>query len=63
MDISVKCANGTEIKIEEDDLYLRVIVGQKTWFWNRGTGEFDGTAVKLEGLYVSCERREILNAS
>ena len=40
--MTIKCDNGSEIKIEETPLYVKVIVGKKTWYWNKGTGEFDG---------------------
>ena len=40
----IKCDNGIEIKIEESQLYVKVIVGNKTWYWNKETGEFDGTS-------------------
>ena len=40
----IKCNNGVEIKIEESQLYVKVIVDRKTWYWNKETGEFDGTS-------------------
>ena len=30
----VKCNNGIEIKIEESELYVKVIVGDTTWYWH-----------------------------
>lgn len=32
---------------EESQLYVKVIVGNKTWYWNKETGEFDGTSFKV----------------
>ena len=40
----IKCANGTEIKIEESPFYVKVIVGNKTWYWSKDAGKFDGTS-------------------
>ena len=45
--MTIKCNNGVEIKIEESQLYVKVIVGDKTWYWNKGTGEYDGTSFKV----------------
>ena len=39
-----KCENGVEIRIKESQLYVKVTVGGKTWYWNKDTGEFDGTS-------------------
>ena len=39
-----KCSNGTKIKLEETPYYFTVTVGGKVWYWNRETGEFDGTS-------------------
>ena len=45
--MTIKCDNGTEIRIEESRLYVKVIVGNKAWYWNKETGEFDGTSFKV----------------
>jgi len=45
--MTVKCNNGVEIKIEESQLYVKVITGNKTWYWNKDTGEYDGTSFKV----------------
>jgi len=42
--MTIKCNNGVQIKIEETQRYVKVIVGNKTWYWNKDTGEFDGTS-------------------
>jgi len=45
--MTTKCNNGVEIKIEESPLFLKVIVGDKTWYWSKETGEFDGTSFRV----------------
>lgn len=40
----IKSNNGIEIKIEESQLYVKVIVGDKTWYWSKKTGKSDGTS-------------------
>lgn len=45
--MTINCSNGIEIKIEESQLYVKVIVGNKTWYWNKDTGEYDGTAFRV----------------
>jgi len=40
--MTIKCNNGIEIKVEESQLFLKVIVGDKTWYWSKETGKFDG---------------------
>jgi len=46
--MTIKCNNGVEIKIEESQLYIKVTAGHKTWYWNRETGEFDGTSFDIK---------------
>lgn len=43
-----KCKNGVEIRFEETPYYYKVTVGKRTWYWNRGTGQFDGTSCKVD---------------
>jgi len=43
----VKCTNGENVSFEETPYYYKVTVGEKTWYWNRDTGEFDGTSFKV----------------
>jgi len=43
----IKCNNGVEIKIKESQRYVKVIAGNKTWYWNKETGEFDGTSFRV----------------
>jgi len=45
--MTIKCNNGVEIKIEESPLYVTVTVGNKTWYWNKDTGEYDNTSFKV----------------
>ena len=40
----IKCDNGIEIRIEESQLYVKVIVNSYIWYWSKETGEFDGTS-------------------
>jgi len=44
----IKCTNGVVIKIEESPRYVEVIVGNKTWYWDKDTGEFDGTSFDVK---------------
>ncbi|MBA7579759.1 hypothetical protein ES708_21635 [subsurface metagenome] len=43
----VKLKNDQSIKFEETPYYFKVSVGKRTWYWNRDTGEFDGTSCKV----------------
>jgi len=36
-----------KIKLEVSPYYFKVIVGKKTWYWKKDTGEFDGTSFKV----------------
>lgn len=38
------CKNGIELRFEETPYYFKLTVGGKTWYWNKDTGEFDGTS-------------------
>lgn len=40
----VKCNDSTEIEFKESPYYYTVTVDTKTWYWNKGTGKFDGTS-------------------
>lgn len=40
----VKLENGVNMKFEETPYYFKITVGNRTWYWKRETGEFDGTA-------------------
>ena len=39
-----KCSNGIKVKFEETPYYITLTVGNRIWYWNRETGEFDGTS-------------------
>ncbi len=43
----LKCSNGTKVIFEETPYYYKVTVGNKTWYWNKDTGEFDGTSFDM----------------
>lgn len=45
----IKCNNGTKIEVKETPYYIIVTVGKKSWYWDKDTGEFDGTSIDLEG--------------
>ncbi len=42
-----KCSKGIKVKFEETPYYYKVTVGKKTWYWNKDTGEFDGTSFDM----------------
>ena len=39
-----KCGNGNVLEFEETPYYFKVTVGNKTWYWSKGTGKFDGVS-------------------
>ncbi len=43
----VKCTNGEKGKFEVIRCYFKLTLGNKTWYWNRDTGGFDGTSFKV----------------
>lgn len=36
-----------KIKFEITPYYYKVTSGKRTWYWNKDTGEFDGTSFSL----------------
>ncbi len=38
---------GDKIKLAVSPYYFKVIVGKKTWYWNKDTGEFGGTSFRI----------------
>jgi hypothetical protein len=46
----VKCDNGIEIKFGETPRYYKLTAGNKTWYWDRETGEYDGTSIEIIGI-------------
>ena len=44
-----KCTNGEKVKFEETPYYFKLTIGRKTWYWNKDTGEFDGTSFDMTG--------------
>ena len=45
--MAVKCRDGIELKFEERSFYYRVTVGNKSWYWNKETGKYDGVSIKV----------------
>ena len=43
----VECTNGKKVKFEETPYYYKLTIGNKTWYWNKDTGEFDGTSFRV----------------
>ena len=39
---------GDKITLEVSPYYLKVIVGKKTYYFKKETGEFDGTSYQVE---------------
>jgi len=44
----VKCTNGETVSFEETPYYYKLIVGDKTWYWNSDTGKYDGTSIEIK---------------
>ena len=42
--MEIECTDGVKIKVSESDLYLKVTVGHKTWYWSKVDGSYDGTS-------------------
>ncbi len=40
----METTNGQAVKFEETDSYFKLTIGNKTWYWNKDTGEYDGTS-------------------
>jgi len=40
----VKCTNGEKVSFEETPYYFKLTVGNKTWYWDRDTGKYDGVS-------------------
>lgn len=36
-----------KVRFEVTPYYYKVTSGKKTWYWNKDTGEFDGTSWKV----------------
>jgi len=45
----LKCDNGAKVEFEETPYYFKLTIGDKTWYWDRDTGEYDGTSFKVAG--------------
>ncbi len=35
------------LEFKASDLYYTITVGNKTWYWNKEDGKFDGTSIDL----------------
>ena len=44
----VKCTNGERVRFEGTPYYFKLTTGNKTWYWYRDTGKFDGTSFDIE---------------
>ena len=42
-----KLKNGKEIKLEEKSYYFTITIGKRIWYWDKDTGEFDGTSYRV----------------
>ena len=40
----VECTNGEKVKFEETPNYFILTIGDKSWYWDRATGKYDGTS-------------------
>ena len=40
----LKCTNGESVKLQETPFYFKLTIGNKTWYWDRDTGEYDGVS-------------------
>jgi len=43
----VKCTNVETGSFEETPYYYKLTIGNKTWYWDRDTGKYDGTSFKV----------------
>jgi len=43
----IKCENGVTIEAKESPCYFMVVIGNRTWYWNKDTGKFSGTSKKI----------------
>jgi len=42
-----ECTNGGKVSFEETPYYFKLTIGNKTWYWDKDTGEYDGTSCKV----------------
>ena len=45
----VKCINGERIIFEETPYYFKITIGDRTWYWDKDTGKYDGESYQVEG--------------
>ncbi len=43
----LKATNGVDVVFKETPYYFKLTVGKKTWYWDKDTGEYDGTSWKI----------------
>jgi len=43
----VRSKNGKDLICEITPYYFKVTLGNKTWYWNIDTGEYDGESIEL----------------
>lgn len=43
----VKCTNGEKVKFEETPNYFLLTIGNKSWYWDRDTGKYDGVSYQV----------------
>ena len=49
-----KCKNGVELKFEETPYYFKLTMGNKVWYWDRDTGEYDGVSHREGNQLTPC---------
>jgi len=45
----VKCTNGEKVIFEETPYFFKLTIGHKIWYWERGTGKYDGVSFDWNG--------------
>ena len=43
----VKCKNGKTVSFEETPYYFKLTIGNKTWYWDREDGKYDGVSYQM----------------
>ena len=56
----VKCINGERIIFEETPYYFKITIGDRTWYWDKDTGKYDGESYLVEGQLAPCSFSQVI---